>query len=163
MIAFESSVILLLLIIVANGAPIISRELMGGLMSQPVDFGYRLTDNNPLFGKSKTWRGLVAGVLATSVAALLFGYPALTGALVAVYALLGDLFSSFIKRRLGMTPHSMALFLDQVPESLLPAVMMMEEFDLDSRSIIILVCAFIVAELALSAIFYRLGVRKKPY
>lgn len=163
MIVSESSVILLLLIIVANGAPIISRELLGSLMSQPVDFGYRLPDNNPLFGKSKTWRGLVAGVLATSLVALVFGYPALTGALVAVYALLGDLLSSFVKRRLGMAPHSMALFLDQVPESLLPAVMMLEEFDLDTQAIIILVCAFIVAELVLSGIFYRLGVRKKPY
>jgi hypothetical protein len=39
---------------------------------------------------------------------------------VAFMAMLGDLFSGFVKRRLGMGPSDKALGLDYVPESLLP-------------------------------------------
>ncbi len=129
----------------------------------PVDLGRRLPDNSPLFGSSKTWRGVIAAIACTAVAAVLLGYSAQTGALVAVYAMAGDLFSSFVKRRLGLAPHSMAPLLDQVPESLLPAVMLRDTFGLNLESIIILVFAFIVAELCLSFVFFKLGIRKKPY
>jgi len=154
---------LLLLIIIANGAPIILRLIMGNRLDFAIDFGYRLPDNNPLFGNSKTWRGVVAAVIFTSIGAVLFGYPASTGAQIAIYAVLGDVISSFTKRRLGMAPSSMAPLLDQVPESFLPAVMLMDTFELDLQSIIILVCVFIVMELLLSSIFFKLGIRKRPY
>lgn len=154
---------LLLLIIIANGAPIILRALMGHRLDFAIDSGYRLPDNNPLFGSSKTWRGVIGAVIFTSIGAILLGYSALTGAQIAIYAVLGDVLSSFIKRRLGMASSSMAPLLDQVPESLLPAVMLMETFDLGFQSIIILVCMFIVLELILSGIFFKLGIRKRPY
>ena len=157
------SVILLLLIIIANGAPVILRAVMGSRLNLPVDLGSRLPDGQPLFGRAKTWRGVAGAVVATAVAAALLGYSPETGALVAFYAVCGDIFSSFIKRRLGMPPHSMAPLLDQVPESLFPAIMLKEQFELDVESIIILVFAFIIAELLLSFIFYKLGIRKKPY
>ena len=83
--------------------------------------------------------------------------------MVAIYAILGDLFSSFIKRRLSMEPSSMAPLLDQIPESLFPAAMMMKTFDLDFSSVIQLVLTFIIVELALSHILYRWGLRKRPY
>lgn len=136
---------------------------MGSRLNLPVDLGFRLPDGNPLFGRAKTWRGVVGAVAATAVAAALFGYSLEAGALVAFYAVCGDICSSFIKRRLGMPPHSMAPLLDQVPESLFPAVMLKDLFGLDVESIIILVGAFIIAELVLSFIFYKLGIRKKPY
>ena len=44
------------------------------------------------------------------------------GALVAASAMAGDCLSSFIKRRFGLEPSEMTLGLDQVPESLFPAV-----------------------------------------
>jgi hypothetical protein len=39
-----------------------------------------------------------------------------------VGAMIGDLFSSFLKRRLRMPPGSVAIGLDQIPEALLPAL-----------------------------------------
>lgn len=154
---------LLLLIIIANGAPVILRAVMHTRLGWPIDFGCRLPDGRPLFGSSKTWRGLVASVLATAPAAVILGYVPETGVLVAVYAMAGDVFSSFIKRRLDMAPHSMAPLLDQVPESLLPALMLRHTFGMDAVSIIILVAAFVVAELLLSLVLFKLGIRKKPY
>ena len=96
---------LLLLIIIANGAPIILRALMGKRLDFAIDSGYRLADNNPLFGSSKTWRGVIAALIITSIAAVLIGYPASTGAQIAIYSVLGDDLSSFIKRRHGAQQH----------------------------------------------------------
>lgn len=154
---------LLFLIIIANGAPILIRVLLNDGFILAIDFGNKLPDNNRIFGPSKTWRGIFAALLATSAAAWLLGYAPVTGFLVAVYAMLGDLLSSFIKRRLAMAPSSAAPFLDQVPESFFPAFMMMQVFNLDIFSVILLVLIFIIAELAISHVLYLWGVRKRPY
>ena len=154
---------LLLLIIIANGAPVLIRVLFVDSFNLAVDFGQKLPDNRPIFGPSKTWRGIFAALAATSATAWLLGYPAETGLLVATYAVLGDLFSSFIKRRLSMQSSSMAPLLDQVPESLLPAFMLKETFNLDISAVILLVLTFVIIELLLSHILYKWGIRKKPY
>ena len=154
---------LVLLIIIANGAPILIRLLLNNGFNLAVDFGHKLPDNKPILGPSKTWRGIFAALIATSIAAWVFGYSAGIGFLVAVYAIVGDLLSSFIKRRLAMKPSSQAPLLDQVPESLFPAIMMMQVFKLEISSVMLLVLIFIIIELAVSHVFYRWGVRKKPY
>ena len=154
---------LLTLIIIANGSPILIRLLLNDSFDLAVDFGQKLPDNRRVFGDSKTWRGIVAALASTAIAAWLFGYLVTTGLLVAAYAVLGDLIASFIKRRLSMPPSSMAPLLDQVPESLLPAWMLMHIFKLDMMSVIILVLTFIIVELGLSHILYKWGIRKRPY
>jgi CDP-2,3-bis-(O-geranylgeranyl)-sn-glycerol synthase len=159
----QSLIHLLLLIILANGAPVILRALLKDKLDTPLDFGRKLPDNRPVFGRSKTWRGAVGAIILTSVGAVALGYGISTGAQVAIYALIGDLLSSFSKRRLGLAPSSMAPLLDQIPESLLPAIMMMDSFELDVQSVILLVCLFIVLELLLSYVLFKLGIRKRPY
>ena len=154
---------LLALIVIANGAPIVIRALLSNRFGAVVDFGYKLSDKQPIFGKSKTWRGVFAALVATSAAAWLLGYSPDTGLLVAIYAVLGDLTSSFIKRRLGRPPSSMAPLLDQIPESLFPALMVMQTFKLDISAIIELVLIFVIIELLLSHVLYKLGVRRHPY
>lgn len=154
---------LLLLIIIANGAPILIRVLLNDGFSLAIDFGQKLADNKRLFGPSKTWRGVIAALMFTATASLVLGYSVENGLLVATYAVLGDLFSSFIKRRLSMAPSSMAPLLDQVPESFLPAYMLKQAFDLDIFSVMQLVLIFVIIELLLSHILYKWGVRKRPY
>ena len=154
---------LLLLIIIANGAPIIIRQILNDGFAVAVDFGQTLPDGQPVFGQSKTWRGVLAALIVTSLVAWLIGLSVLTGLLVAALALLGDLCSSFIKRRLAMESSSMAPLLDQVPESLLPAFMMRHVFDLDLASVLWMVLLFIIIELLLSHILFRWGVRNRPY
>jgi CDP-2,3-bis-(O-geranylgeranyl)-sn-glycerol synthase len=154
---------LLILIIIANATPVLIRFFIGRRMDTAIDLGHKLRDGHRLFGASKTWRGLAGAMLTTSLAAGLLGYPALIGTVVAILALLGDLVSSFIKRRLALKPGQMAPLLDQVPESLLPAALLMDRFALTVGSVIILVLCFIVAELLLSFMFFILGVRKSPY
>lgn len=154
---------LLFLIIIANGAPILVRVVLNDGFILAIDFGNKLPDDHRIFGSSKTWRGIFAALFATSVAAWLLGYSLITGLLLAVYAMLGDLLSSFIKRRLAMAPSSAAPFLDQVPESFFPAFMMMQVFNLEISSVILLVLIFIIVELAISHVLYFWGIRKRPY
>jgi len=154
---------LLLLIIVANGAPVLLRFFMRNRLDAPVDSGMVLPDGRRLFGGSKTWRGVAGALPATAAAAVLLGYSAWIGVQVAVAAILGDLVSSFIKRRLGMRQSGMAPLLDQVPESLLPALIVMRDFALGDIQVIALVAVFVVVELLLSLVLYRLGVRRRPY
>ncbi|WP_097103800.1 CDP-archaeol synthase [Nitrosomonas ureae] len=106
---------LLLLLIIANGAPILTRILLNNQWNAAIDFGAKMADGNPVLGASKTWRGILATLLITSIVALIFGYTAEVGILIAMGTISGDLFSSFVKRRLGMVPSSKAPLLDQIP------------------------------------------------
>lgn len=154
---------ILLLIIVANGTPILLRDIMHSRMNTPLDFGMRFVDGRRLLGDSKTWRGVLAAIMVTALLAAWLDYPAQTGAMVAALAMLGDCTASFIKRRLSLPPSSMAPLLDQVPESLLPAWVLMETFGLDTLSVFVVSGLFIVFELSASVVLYRLGIRKRPY
>ena len=71
--------------------------------------------------------------------------------------------ASFLKRRLGLAVSSMALGLDQVPESLLPAISMRAYVHLTVIDIVMVVLIFFVSELASSRVLFRLGLRERPY
>ncbi len=108
-------------------------------------------------------RGIVLGVLATILASVLLGLDWTVGALVGGVALASDLLSSFIKRRLGLKPHSMALGLDQIPESLFPLLAARFLLPLSALDIVVAVLLFFVGELVLSRILFRFHLRDRPY
>lgn len=154
---------LLLLILIANGVPVIATAICGQRGARPLDGGRRLGDGQRLWGDSKTWRGLLPALSVTGLAALTLGLPAQIGVIIGAAAMLGDLLSSFIKRRLGMASSSMAPGLDQIPESLLPLLAVAGKFGLTWTTIILITLGFIALELALSQVLFRLGVRNRPY
>jgi CDP-archaeol synthase len=154
---------MLMLVAVANGTPVAAKLLLGDRFAYPLDGGRILADGRPLFGHSKTVRGLVLGVPATILASVLLGLDWTVGALVGAVALAGDLLSSFIKRRLGLQPSSMALGLDQIPESLLPLLAARLMLPLSALDIAIVVAVFFAGELGLSRILFRLHLRDRPY
>ena len=102
-------------------------------------------------------------VLCTSGAAVLLYLDWSTGATIAATSMLGDLFSSFIKRRLHLQPHAQVFGLDQIPEALLPLLLVKAQFDLTSLHIAGLIFAFVVLEVVLSRILFRLKIRDRPY
>ncbi|MFL5237771.1 MAG: CDP-archaeol synthase, partial [Rhizomicrobium sp.] len=110
----------LLLITLANGTPVVAKKILGLRFSRPLDAGILFFDRRPLFGASKTIRGILASILITTTSAPLIDLDLTIGATVAGAAMAGDLFSSFVKRRLNLLPSSQALGLDHVPESLFP-------------------------------------------
>src|ERR1700680_1067633 len=91
----------MVLLTAANGTPIVAKRIFGTRFSRSLDFGLLFLDGRPLFGPSKTVRGVLVSILITTVGAPLVGLPPKIGTLVAVTAMAGDLFSSFVKRRLN--------------------------------------------------------------
>lgn len=153
----------LMLVAAANGAPVIGKRLFGRRFGRPLDGGLAFLDGRPLLGPSKTVRGIVLAVTVSALASPLLGLTWQTGVLMGVGAMLGDLLSSFLKRRLGMASSSQALGLDQIPESFLPMLVCRTALGLSFYEIIILTAAFVGLELLLSRLFYKLGVRDRPY
>ena len=154
---------LLLLLLVANGAPLIAYDLLKQRWAYPVDGRLRLPDGRRLLGDSCTWRGWLAAAAATCVAAMVLGLSAATGLLIGMLAMAGDAFSSFVKRRLGRSSGKMAPGLDQIPEALLPLLGVSGQLDLQPLQIALLVAGFIALELLLSRILYHFRLRKHPY
>src|SRR5512134_3258620 len=161
--ALESPLKLLVLLVVANGVPILAKKIFGTAFSHRLDGGIKLRDGHPLFGPSKTVRGAVLSIAATTLAAGALGFDWTDGVLIAALAMIGDLASSLIKRRLGRPPSSMALGLDQIPESLLPTLAFKTRLGLTAWDIAGVVFAFILLELLLSRLLFGLRLRDRPY
>lgn len=159
----ELIVKVVILLAVANGAPVLVKKLLGTFLDTPLDGGRILADGQPLFGASKTIRGVLVGVIATILAAPLLGLAMTSGLVIGAAAMAGDLFSSFIKRRMGLAPSSRAFGLDQIPESLFPALASMRDLDLTLADVGLIVVVFAVSSQALSILLFRLRLRDQPY
>ena len=155
--------VVLLLIIVANGAPILLRFILREHLSLPVDFHHSFIDGKRVFGDSKTWAGLISIPIMSLTVVWILGMETEIGVLVGFGVMLGDLFSSFTKRRLGMKESSMAFGLDQIPESLFPFLLVNRIFDFSLYEILIGVVSFIIIELLVSRVLFWLHIRKQPY
>jgi CDP-2,3-bis-(O-geranylgeranyl)-sn-glycerol synthase len=154
---------LLALLAVANGTPLFAKKVFGNSFAFPLDGGVLLWDRRRLFGASKTVRGVVLAVLLTAAAAPWLGLGASTGLAVGGAAMAGDLFSSFCKRRAGLSPSSRATGLDQIPEALLPLLLCRLWLDLGAFDIAVGVAAFFVGEIVLSRLLHQLNLREQPY
>lgn len=99
----------------------------------------------------------------TTMLAPLVHVEFMSGAIVSAAAMVGDLFSSFLKRRLKIPPSSMAIRLDQIPEALLPALVARCVLPLTLLDITAIVFVFFIAELLISRLFFALKIRDQPY
>jgi CDP-2,3-bis-(O-geranylgeranyl)-sn-glycerol synthase len=151
------------LMTVANGIPVVAKTILGARFAWPLDAGLLFFDGHPLLGASKTIRGIVLSIVVTTAAAPLVGLSPAVGALVAATAMAGDLVSSFVKRRLAMKPSSRALGLDQIPESLFPLLACRAALSLTIVDIAFGVALFLVGEIVLSRLLYRIHLRDEPY
>lgn len=154
---------LLFLLMLANGTPVIAKKLLGNRWAWPLDGGVRFFDGRPLFGASKTARGVVLALLITTAGAPLADLDWTIGLLVGGTAMAGDLCSSFAKRRLNLAPSSMAIGLDQIPESLFPLLACRGALSLTAIDIAAGVAVFFAGELLLSRLLFEARIRDRPY
>jgi CDP-2,3-bis-(O-geranylgeranyl)-sn-glycerol synthase len=154
---------LLGLLLLANGTPLAARKLLGSRLAYPVDGDHDFIDGRPLFGSAKTMRGVVCALAVTSAAAPVVGLSWQIGLLVGSLAMVGDLFSSFLKRRLGRAPSSPLLGVDQIPEALFPLLACMRPLALTLGDVAIGVALFFVGELLVSRLLYAFDLRERPY
>ena len=103
---------------IANMGPVFVKGVR--LLDYPIDLGFKL-GNKPLFGRNKTYRGLLFGIVLAMLTVLLQRFladsmssyslidysvanPVILGFLLGFGALLGDLVESFFKRRFNISP-----------------------------------------------------------
>jgi len=154
---------LLILLMLANGTPVVAKKMVGRHYSYPLDANLTFADGRPVLGRSKTIRGVVLAVLVTTAGASLIGLGWKTGLLVGSFAMAGDLFSSFCKRRLGLPSSSRASGLDQFPEALLPLLACRNLLALTAADIVVCVVMFVIGEVVLSRLLYAFRLRDRPY
>ena len=154
---------ILILLSLANGSPVIAKRIFGETYAAPVDGNARFVDGRPLLGPSKTIRGVVISLLVTALGAILLGLQFWLGLLVASTAMAGDLFSSFVKRRLNLGPSSKATGLDQIPESLFPLLASRSALSLTALDIALACAFFFAGQVLLSRLFFWLRWRDRPY
>lgn len=154
---------LLLLIIVANGAPLLGSAIFRHRFDLPVDGGLQLADGRRLIGSHTTLRGILLALLATAGIAPLLGLPWPHGLLIGGMAMLGDILSSFVKRRLDLAPGDRATGLDQLPESLLPLWAVAGFYGLSWLEILLGGLLFMLFDMAASRLLHPLGLRERPH
>jgi CDP-2,3-bis-(O-geranylgeranyl)-sn-glycerol synthase len=154
---------MLFLLFVANGAPVVAKRLLGPALNRPIDGGVLFPDGRPLLGPAKTWRGVAAAVVATSLCAALLGLPVAVGLAIGLGAMAGDLLSSFLKRRLGWPVSSRAFGLDQLPEALVPLLAASLTTPLGPLEIAAAAAGFLLASQAVSRLMFDLRVREQPF
>lgn len=161
-VAAQGVLVALGLVLCANAAPVLVSLLLGPRLSWPIDLGRCAGDGRRLLGGSKTWRGVVASLVATaSLSAWWLGEPS-TGLLVAALAMGGDLSSSFLKRRLGLRSGADAPGLDQLPESLLPLLALRGPLELGAAAMLGVTLAFFVLDLIGTRLHAVLRARRGP-
>ncbi len=151
----------------ANMAPVMVRKI--NLFAFPIDFGKQL-DKKPIFGKNKTFRGLVFGVVFAVVIAYIqhslydagffrsiafFDYQnwLLFGFLMGLGALIGDLAKSFFKRRLSIDPGVRFVPFDQTDFVIGALLFVMPVFNLTLR----IIAASLILSFALHIIVNHLA------
>ena len=92
---------LLFLILVANGSPIIVRGILKNHWATPIDGGTVFLDGLPILGSSKTFRGVVFAILATSLVALVMGLSWEIGMIVSAWGNGGRLSLKFYQTTLA--------------------------------------------------------------
>lgn len=160
---FISIGLCVILLIVANGAPVIATNTFKNHFQFPLDGGHLFIDGRPWLGHSKTWRGVIAAILATTIVAIFLGLGWQFGILFAGLAMTGDLLASFSKRRIGIAVSGRAWLLDQLPESILPVLLLRDSLGLSLSDVVIVVAVFTLLDIVVSPLLYRLHIRRKPY
>ena len=158
-----NKILAFVLIGAANAIPLLAYDVFKNRGARPLDGGRLWRDGRPLWGRAKTIRGVALSLALVPVLAAIAGFPPLLGLYIAAGAMAGDLLSSFCKRRMGLKSGSMALGLDQIPESLLPYLAIQKSLNLDATDIVIGVLGFIFLELTASRLLFKVHLREHPY
>lgn len=153
----------LLLLWAVNIAPPLAAYYMEDRWNRPVDGGLFFIDGERLFGNHKTWRGLLASLLAGSISALVLGLAFHVGAVTALLAMAGDLCSSFIKRRLKRKAGQDVPGLDQFFEGFLPLVYLAGLWDFGLFSFAVVLAVFCLSAWFLSIQYKHHVLAERPF
>lgn len=162
----------------ANMAPVIVKNMFKKL-AMPIDFG-KTINNKPIFGKNKTFRGLIFGVIfAIAITFLQFllyknnifresailDYSnwLLIGLLLGFGAIMGDLIKSFFKRRLGYEPGKPFIPFDQTDFIIGALIFAYPLTKLSFNKILVTLLLSFVLHIIINHIAFYTGIRKEKW
>jgi len=162
-----------------NMAPIIIKWIP--FLKSPIDFGVKVRGKR-LFGKNKTWRGLVGaivlGIVVAYIQKLLFQFDVmksisivnydsisiiLLGALLGFGAMVGDLVESFVKRQIDLKPGARLIFWDQTDWVIGSLIFASFYVALTSQIAITAIISFFVLHIIVKHVAYYSGVEDKKW
>lgn len=162
----------------ANMAPVMTKDTFHEL-KVPIDMNQKL-DKHRLFGKNKTFRGLIFGVIFGIIAAyiqyLLLGVEffannsladysnwLIIGFLMGLGAILGDLVESFFKRRFNIKPGKPFLPWDQTDFVIGALVLIYPLVILPIDKVIVILVASFFLHITTNHIAFYLKIRKEKW
>jgi CDP-2,3-bis-(O-geranylgeranyl)-sn-glycerol synthase len=154
---------ILLMLLATNGAPILVARLLRSRWDLAMDMGKKLSDGQPLFGSSKTWRGFFAALGTASLLSVVLGHGIWFGLMFGVLVMIGDLISSFVKRRRGLKPSDQSMGWDQLPEALIPSLYAVLTLGYSWWLAIPLTLGFMLIGVLVSKPLFHIKIRKRPY
>jgi hypothetical protein len=149
-----------------NFLPPLTKEIFGQRFIMPLDFGLICYDQRPLFGKHKTFRGILSGVLGGALFSLVWPFGLIVTIIAAALVLFGDLATSFLKRRLGYLEGKIVPGLDQFFEGTLPLFFLWCQPGIDTLPIILVFIIFVpinyLGSLTWNYLIYRCAPANSP-
>jgi len=148
----------------ANAIPVIT----GG--GYPIDLGKKFFDGKPIFGRNKTFKGFFFGLAVGTAVGLVESvffpeYSILSGFLLSLGALFGDLIGAFVKRRLGLAPGDLLPVIDQV-DFIIGAIVFAFFFSFQILSWELIIAVLIITppiHLLTNFAAYKLGLKDNPW
>ena len=143
----------------------------------PLDMGKNFIDGKRLIGNGVSYRGTFFGLLCGTIAAILEGIIinlnivgntafyfnifewAYIGFLLSLGALFGDMFGSFIKRRIGLAQGKPAPILDQLGFVVFAILFAYPFAPISPNMIIVLLIITPIIHLSANVIAYKLGLK----
>lgn len=161
----------------ANMAPVIVKKI--NILNFPIDFN-KTINNSPIFGKNKTFRGLVFGIIFSMIIAFIqytfynngifinlsfidYSNWLLLGFLMGFGAIFGDLVKSFIKRRLNYEPGKAFIPFDQTDFVIGALIFAFPLARLSLDKIIIIIVLSFVLHIIVNHIAFYTKIRKEKW
>ena len=145
----------------ANCLPVLAQRVTGERLNYPIDGGRLWLDNKPLLGQNKTIRGVAASIAGGVVACGLLGQPWWLGGVVAALSMVGDLTSSFIKRRLNVPIGGDLFPLDHLLEALFPVLFLVPILLLSWPQVLLIVISFVLIAFP-STLWWKYIIHRAP-
>ncbi|MBF0398946.1 MAG: CDP-archaeol synthase, partial [Desulfobacterales bacterium] len=153
---------ILILLFAVNFAPTFATYYLHNKWIKPLDMGYDFIDGRPVLGNHKTIRGALSGIFAGTITGYLLGFPIVMGFLVGFFSMIGDILSSFIKRRINYPIGSVVIGLDQIFEGIFPFFVIVFYYNLQIYEIIIIIFIFSIGTY-IGSRFFKDILLKQPF
>ena len=158
-------------------APVICKKI--NFLKYPIDFGAKLR-GKPLFGKNKTFRGLIFGIIFAMIITYLqfllyknglfveisiidYSNWILIGFLMGFGAIFGDLVESFVKRRLNYKPGKSFVPFDQLDFVIGALIFVFPLVTLLLNKIIIILLLSFVLHVIVNHFAFYMKIRKEKW